>query len=100
MVLDTNYICLKNCDTRNIEVDPKLHVDKSKISIFKKGGKYTIYGELKGTKAIYDETLATHEYDAKFMGWVNREFINNNFIDEETFNIHVEVLDQLFSKYL
>ncbi len=96
----SNYFCLNDCDTRNLRIDPNLYLDKSKYASFKKGGIYTIYGELKDTKAVYDETLSTHEYDVKFIGWVTKDFVLKNFVDEKTFSNEMFKLDELYSYYL
>lgn len=94
----TNFICLKECSTKDLPIDPKIFRDK--IYQFKRGGVYTIYGEIKDTKAIYDETMDTHDYEAKFRGWITKDFIQQNFIDENTLNIEIYDVDCLFKEII
>jgi hypothetical protein len=93
-----DYLCLKDCNTNGLDIDPTIFIDK--IFYFEKGKLYTIYGELKDTKAVYNEKLDTDNYDAKFIGWVNRKFVLDNFLDEETLRIELNNLNNLFIQHM
>ena len=95
-----DYICLRDCNTLGLKIDPKLYINKDTVYSFKKGGIYTVYGELKNTKAIYDESLSTDEYDFKFKGWITEEFMLNNFIEMKAFKSEIIRLDELFLSYI
>jgi len=88
-----DFICIKNCNNYKLPINPMIAPNREPFYYYV-GKSYSIFGDLIGTKAIYEENSDS------YMGWVTMEFMKENFIDKSEAYREVEKINKLFSEYM
>lgn len=81
----TYFTCVNSCNTEGLKIDKNIF-QYDKVHTFELGKKYVIYGNVTGSKAIYENPNTNYnddEYDDKFRGWVIPEFLYKNFVTDD-----------------
>ena len=79
----TYFTCIKSCSTKGLSIDKSIF-QHDRVYSFELGKRYIIYGEIIGSKAIYEFIGDNYdEYDDVFKGWVIPSFLYENFVTDD-----------------
>ena len=62
----THFTCIKSSNTEGLNID-KTIFQHDRVFQFELGKKYSVYGEILGSKAIYESVIGEIDYDDKII---------------------------------
>jgi hypothetical protein len=78
----THFTCIRVTNTEGLNIDKSIH-QHSRVFQFELGKIYSVYGDISGSKAIYENIIGDIDYEDKFKGWVTPEFLYKNFVTDK-----------------